>query len=105
MGVDVQGLATFVSEYFYWAPSQARRRGVRNAERQPRPGVADHPDRYVVCGATVPLQDVDMAIAEMDRVVANGAKGYRSVEPSTATTSTSRGSVPSGRRSPRRGCR
>jgi aminocarboxymuconate-semialdehyde decarboxylase len=40
--------------------------------------VAENPDRFVALGATVPLQDVDLAITEMDRVVDDlGLKGLQ----------------------------
>ena len=68
-GVDIQGLATFVSEYAYWAPAKVARsrRGFRT-NTWPQ-ACADMPDRFAPFGATVPMQDVDLAIAEMDRAV------------------------------------
>lgn len=69
MGVDVQGLATFVSEYFYWAPAGAAAEAARVQNDNVAAAVASHPDRFAAFGATVPLQDVDRAIAEMDRAV------------------------------------
>ncbi|MGZ8756080.1 MAG: amidohydrolase family protein, partial [Acidimicrobiia bacterium] len=69
MGVDVQGLATFVSEYFYWTPGPLGAELARIQNDNLAQAVADHPDRFVGMGATVPLQDVDLAIAELDRVV------------------------------------
>jgi aminocarboxymuconate-semialdehyde decarboxylase len=69
MGIDVQGLATFVSEYFYWAPGPAGAESARIQNDNLARAVADHPDRFVAMGATVPLQDIDLAIAEMGRAV------------------------------------
>lgn len=69
MGVDVQGLATFVSEYHYWAPGEAGAESARIQNDNLAAVVADNPDRFVAVGATVPLQDIDLAIAELDRVV------------------------------------
>ena len=69
MGVDVQGLATFVSEYFYWTPAPLGAELARIQNDNLAQAVADHSDRFVGFGATVPLQDVDLAIAELDRVV------------------------------------
>lgn len=77
MGVDVQGLATFVSEYFYWAPAKVGTEVSKMQNDKMLQCAADYPDRYVVCGATVPMQDMDHALAEMERVVANGAKGLQ----------------------------
>lgn len=78
MGVDVQGLATFVSEYFYWAPAHTAAESARMQNDNVAAAVASHPDRFAPFGATVPLQDVDLAIAEMDRAVDElGFKGLQ----------------------------
>lgn len=78
MGVDVQGLATFVSEYFYWAPGPAAAESARIQNENLAEVSAAHPDRFLPLGATVPLQDVDLAIAEMDRAVDElGFKGLQ----------------------------
>lgn len=78
MGVDVQGLATFVSEYFYWAPAKAGAESARIQNDNLAAVAADNPDRFVALGATVPLQDVDLAIVEMDRAVDElGFKGLQ----------------------------
>lgn len=78
MGVDVQGLATFVSEYFYWAPAKVAAESARIQNDNLAAVAAANPDRYVGMGATVPLQDIDLAIAEMDRAVDDlGFKGLQ----------------------------
>jgi aminocarboxymuconate-semialdehyde decarboxylase len=78
MGVDVQGLATFVSEYFYWAPASAAAESARIQNDNVATAVAEHPDRFAAFGASVPLQDVEMAIAEMSRAVDElGFKGLQ----------------------------
>jgi aminocarboxymuconate-semialdehyde decarboxylase len=78
MGIDVQGLATFVSEYGYWAPGKVGAESARVQNNNLAQAVANHPDRFSALGATVPLQDIDMAIAEMDRVVDElGFKGLQ----------------------------
>lgn len=78
MGVDLQGLATFVSEYFYWAPGAAAAESARIQNDNLAAAAAENPDRFVPLGATVPLQDVDLAIAEMDRVIDDlGFKGLQ----------------------------
>jgi aminocarboxymuconate-semialdehyde decarboxylase len=69
MGVDLQGLATFVSEYFYWAPASDAARSARMQNENLAAAVAAYPDRFLPFGATVPLQDIDLAIAEMDHAV------------------------------------
>jgi aminocarboxymuconate-semialdehyde decarboxylase len=78
MGIELQGLATFVSQYAYWAPPKAGAQSARIQNDRVAAAVADHPERFVGLGATVPLQDVDLAIAEMDRVVDElGFKGLQ----------------------------
>ncbi len=78
MGIQIQGLATFVSEYAYWAPARAAAEAARLQNDNLAAAVAAHPDRFVGLGATVPLQDVDLAIAEMDRAVDQlGLKGLQ----------------------------
>jgi aminocarboxymuconate-semialdehyde decarboxylase len=78
MGVDVQGLATFVSEYNYWAPGEAGAEAARIQNDNLAAVVADNPARFLAMGATVPLQDIDLAIAEMDRAVDDlGFKGLQ----------------------------
>lgn len=78
MGIDIQGLATFVSEYFYWAPTAAGAESARIQNDNIASVAADNPERFAAIGATVPLQDVDLAIAEMDRAVDElGFKGLQ----------------------------
>ena len=69
MGIDLQGLSTFVSEYFYWAPPRSGAESARIQNDNLAAAVASYPDRFVALGATVPLQDIDLAIAEMDRAI------------------------------------
>lgn len=78
MGIDLQGLSTFVSEYFYWAPGKAGAESARIQNDNLALVARDHPDQFVALGATVPLQNVDLAIAEMDRAVDElGFKGLQ----------------------------
>ena len=78
MGIDVQGLATFVSEYFYWAPGADGAESARIQNDNLADAAAANPDRFVAIAATVPLQDVDLAIAELDRAVDDlGFKGLQ----------------------------
>jgi aminocarboxymuconate-semialdehyde decarboxylase len=78
MGIDLQGLATFVSEYHYWAPAEAAAESARIQNDNLAAVAAANPKRFVAMGATVPLQDVDLAIAEMDRAVDDlGFKGLQ----------------------------
>lgn len=77
MGIDVQGLATFVSEYFYWTPAALGRELSRRQNDHLAEVVADHPDRFVGLGATVPLQDIEAAIAEAERARDLGFRGLQ----------------------------
>lgn len=78
MGIDVQGLATFVSEYYYWTPGKLGAELSRMQNEKLAQAVADYPDRFAAFGATVPLQDVDLAIAEMQYAVDElGFKGLQ----------------------------
>ena len=78
MGVDVQGLSTFVSEYGYWAPPDVGAEAARLQNDNLAQAVAGRPSRFSAFGATVPLQDIDLAIAEMDRAVDElGFKGLQ----------------------------
>ena len=69
MGVDLQGLGTFVSEHAYWAPARAGAEAARIQNDNLAATVADNPNRFVGMGATVPMQDIDLAITEMDRAI------------------------------------
>jgi aminocarboxymuconate-semialdehyde decarboxylase len=78
MGVDLQGLATFVSEYFYWAPGKDAAESARIQNDNLAAAAAENPQRFVAMGATVPLQDTDLAIVEMDRAIDDlGFKGLQ----------------------------
>jgi aminocarboxymuconate-semialdehyde decarboxylase len=78
MRIDIQGLSTYVSEYFYWAPAPSGAESARIQNDNLARAVAAHPDRFVALGATVPLQDINLAIAEMDRAVDElGFKGLQ----------------------------
>jgi len=78
MGMDIQGLSTFVSEYGYWAPPNVAAEAARMQNDHLAQAAADMPDRFDLFGATVPMQDVDRAIVEMDRAVDElGFKGLQ----------------------------
>lgn len=68
MGVDVQAISVVPPQYFYWAEPDvgARLSGMVNDRLFEI--VQAHPDRFVGLG-TLPLQDVDLALDELDRVV------------------------------------
>jgi aminocarboxymuconate-semialdehyde decarboxylase len=68
MGVDVQAISVVPPQYFYWAEPQigAKLSGMVNDRLFEI--VEGHPDRFVGLG-TLPLQDVELALAELERVV------------------------------------
>ena len=70
--------ALFVSEYGYHMPASVGAEAARIQNDNIAQAVEDLPERFAAFGATVPLQDVDMAIAEMDRAVDDlGFKGLQ----------------------------
>jgi aminocarboxymuconate-semialdehyde decarboxylase len=77
MGVDVQALSVAPPQYYYWADPALGRRLARRQNEHLAELVAGRPDRFVGL-ATVPLQDVEAAVAELDHAV--GALGLRGVE-------------------------
>ena len=68
MGVDIQAISVVPPQYFYWAEPQvgAKLSGMVNDRLFEI--VQGHPDRFVGLG-TLPLQDVDLALGELERVV------------------------------------
>ncbi len=77
MGVDVQVLSVAPPQYYYWTDPVLGRRLARMQNEHLAGLVGDHPDRFAGLG-TVPLQDVDAAVAELDFAVAE--LGLRGVE-------------------------
>ncbi len=68
LGVDVQAISPSPGQYYYFAPPELGRDVSRTVNDGIAAAVAKHPDRLVGMG-TVPLQNVEMAIAEMRRCV------------------------------------
>ncbi|MDQ1503811.1 MAG: aminocarboxymuconate-semialdehyde decarboxylase [Actinomycetota bacterium] len=77
MGVDLQVLSVAPPQYYYWADPALGRRLARLQNEHLAELVAGRPDRFAGL-ATVPLQDVDAAVAELDHAV--GELGLRGVE-------------------------
>lgn len=80
MGVDIQVLATFVSQFYYWTDPALGARLARLQNDHLASFVRARPDRFVALG-TVPLQDVERAVGELDRVV--GELGFKGVQVSS----------------------
>ena len=77
MGVDVQVLAPFVSQNFYWTDAALGQQLSRLQNERLAEVVATHPDRFAAIG-TVPLQDTATAVAELDHLV--GSLGMKGVQ-------------------------
>ncbi|MBL7258546.1 amidohydrolase family protein [Paractinoplanes lichenicola] len=80
MGIDVQAISVAPAGYFYWTDPAL---GLQLAQMQNdnlSKIVADHPDRFVGL-ATVPMQDVDAAVQELERCVTE--YDFRGVEINT----------------------
>ncbi|MBT5572411.1 MAG: amidohydrolase [Alphaproteobacteria bacterium] len=74
-GVDVQAISTAPNHYCYWAEPDLGRDVAQTVNNKLAATVAEHPDRFVALG-TVPLQDPQMAVAELERCVNElGMKG------------------------------
>jgi aminocarboxymuconate-semialdehyde decarboxylase len=68
MGIDVQVLATFVSQFYYWTDPDLGARLSRLQNDNLAEIANAHPDRFAAIG-TVPLQDTGKAVAELEHVV------------------------------------
>ncbi len=68
LGIDVQAISPNPGQYFYFTDPETGRASARAINDGMAQAVALHPDRLVGMG-TVPLQNVEMAIAEMRRCV------------------------------------
>jgi len=81
MGVDIQVLATFVSQFYYWTDGDLGQRIARLQNDRLAEMVTRHPDRFVAVG-TVPLQDCARAVAELEHVM--GTPGFKGVQISSS---------------------
>lgn len=68
LGVDVQAISPSPGQYFYFTDPETGRDAARAVNDGMAAAVATNPARFVGMG-TVPLQNVEMAIAEMQRCV------------------------------------
>ncbi|MEK9722476.1 MAG: amidohydrolase family protein [Rhodospirillaceae bacterium] len=80
MGVDVQAISVPPFQYYYWADAEVGRAAARDMNDEMAEICAAHPDRFVAL-ATIPMQNPEMAVAEMERAV--NELGMRGVEIST----------------------
>ncbi len=68
MGIDVQAISVMPPQYFYWTEPELGGRLARIVNDRLSEIVEGHPDRFVGLG-TLPMQDVDLALDELERVV------------------------------------
>lgn len=66
LGIDIQLLSPNPGQYYYGAPADSGRAAARVINDAIAEAVASHPGRFAGMG-TVPLQDCQMAVAEMRR--------------------------------------
>jgi aminocarboxymuconate-semialdehyde decarboxylase len=77
MGIDVQVISPAPGQYFYFTEPELGAQIARDVNESIARVVAQQPDRFVGMG-TIPLQDVDLAIQEMEYAV--NVLGFRGVE-------------------------
>jgi len=85
MGVDIQAVSPAPYQYYYGIDAEVGRDAARQINDDLAEIVAGHPDRFVAMG-TVPLQNTEMAVAELQRCVKT--LGMRGVEISTNVNGT-----------------
>jgi aminocarboxymuconate-semialdehyde decarboxylase len=68
LGVDVQAISPSPGQYFSFAPPELGRAAAQTINDGIATAIGRHPGRFVGMG-TVPLQNVEMAVAEMRRCV------------------------------------
>lgn len=80
MGVDIQAVAVFPPQMYYWATSEVAENVFRELNHGLEELVATHPDRLMGMG-NIPLQDTDLAIAELRYCL--GDLGFRGIQVAT----------------------
>ncbi len=68
MGVDVQAICAPPYQFYYWAEPESTREASQIMNNHLAEVAAGHPDRFVTL-ATLPMQNTEMAVAEMERCV------------------------------------
>lgn len=77
MGVDIQAISVSPYQYYYWAAPELGRQVSQMINDEMAEDIAKHPDRLIGLG-TIPLQNTEMAIAELERCVND--LGFKGVE-------------------------
>lgn len=77
MGVDIQVLASFVSQNYYWTEADLGRQLMRLQNERIAEARDEHPGRFEALG-TIPLQHAESAVAELEYCVQTlGMKGVQ----------------------------
>lgn len=77
MGIDVQAISPLPTQYYYWTEGELGLQLARMQNERVAEVVRAYPTRFVGMG-TLPLQDVERAVQELERVVKE--LGLRAVE-------------------------
>lgn len=77
MGMDIQILSTFVSQFYYWTDGDLGQTIARQQNEWLADLAASSPDRFAAIG-TVPMQDSTRAVAELEYIV--GSLGFKGVQ-------------------------
>ena len=80
MGIDIQAISPSPAQYYYWTDGELGLQLARMQNDRVAQIVQAHPTRFVGMG-TLPLQDVDKAVLELERIVKE--LGLRAVEVSS----------------------
>jgi aminocarboxymuconate-semialdehyde decarboxylase len=80
MGIDIQAISVAPPQYYYWTDPALGQQLARMQNENLAEVVAGNPDRFVGL-ATVPMQDVTAAVAELDYAI--NTLGFRGVEINT----------------------
>jgi aminocarboxymuconate-semialdehyde decarboxylase len=77
MGVDIQAVSISPYQYYYWSEPGIGRDVSKLINDDLASAIGEKPDRFVGLG-TVPLQDTEMAITELDRCI--NELGFKGIE-------------------------
>ena len=77
MGIDIQAISPVPLQYYYALPPDLGRTATRLINDEIAAVAAAHPDRFVGLGG-LPMQDPQMAVAELERVI--GELGFKGIE-------------------------
>ena len=83
MGIDIQAVSPAPNQTYYWTEPGLGAELARMVNDRLAEIVATWPDRFVALG-TVPLQDAELAVGELERCVKK--LGLRGVEINRAST-------------------